>query len=109
MPAEVGSRLSLAFGACPRIEKPRADTPFLSLSVAFVRALGTGMSGERLTEVLTVLYEVRSTLGMEKTRNEVNEKKQSSLERANSELAEENSKLKYQILHLKRNLESHLG
>merc|ERR1712241_231479 len=59
---------------------------------------GGGMSGERLTEVLTVLYEVRSTLGMEKTRNEVNEKKQRSLERANSELAEENSKLKYQIL-----------
>ena len=67
------------------------------------------MSDERLCEVLEVLYEVRATLGKERHRSELSAKWQSSLEGQNRKLEEDNSKLRYQILHLKRNLENHMA
>merc|ERR1712196_27559 len=69
---------------------------------------GGGVSSESLCDILAVLYDVRSTLGREKVKSQNSEAKQASLENQVSKLEEENSKLRYQILHLKRNLEAHM-
>ncbi|WZN61571.1 hypothetical protein HKI87_04g31060 [Chloropicon roscoffensis] len=69
---------------------------------------GGGVSSENLCDILAVLYDVRSTLGREKVKSQNSEAKQASLENQVSKLEEENSKLRYQILHLKRNLEAHM-
>ncbi|QDZ17891.1 hypothetical protein HOP50_01g03970 [Chloropicon primus] len=70
---------------------------------------GGGLSDEKLSEVLTVLYDVRSALGAEKVKSQNSARKQDALENQVKKLEEENSKLRYQVLHLKRNLESHLN
>ncbi len=62
------------------------------------------MSDAKLTEVLSVLYQVRGALGKEKNNQRLAERKQAALEQSVKALEEENAKLKYQILHLKRNL-----
>mmetsp|Transcript_14 Transcript_14/g.39 ORF Transcript_14/g.39 Transcript_14/m.39 type:complete len:100 (-) Transcript_14:48-347(-) len=67
------------------------------------KASGGGVSEDMICNLLAVLYEVRGTLGKEKNNQMLSEKKQKSLQKQVFELREENSKLKYQILHLKRN------
>ena len=40
-----------------------------------------GIGGEKLSDILAVLYEVRSTLGLEKNRRSLDERKRTALEK----------------------------
>mmetsp|Transcript_1987 Transcript_1987/g.5054 ORF Transcript_1987/g.5054 Transcript_1987/m.5054 type:complete len:98 (-) Transcript_1987:33-326(-) len=80
----------------------------LEKKVAGKSSGGGAMSDEKLAEVLSVLYQVRGALGKEKNNQRLAERKQAALEKSVKALEDENSKLKYQILHLKRNLQERM-
>lgn len=70
---------------------------------------GGAMSGEKLSAVLTTLYNIRQTLGKETHKQMMAERERIKLEETMSKLSEENAKLQYQVLHLKRNLQAQMA